>query len=153
MLWLLLAPLPVQPIEKLVADEKPVYQPDVQMEAYQEKFMGRPARAQVSLEDSKRIQKVPEGGNEYNIWYNRYCGESWKTAKDNGPAQYRCVMARDAGRTRSDILDPHGRHNYFCMHFARGSCHLGLTPLSFRRCLSFSFWLLTCFHFGLARGS
>lgn len=42
-----------------------------------------------------------------------------------GPAAHRCVMERDCGRTRADLLDPKAQSHFFCVHFARGACHLG----------------------------
>eukprot|EP00128_Syssomonas_multiformis_P015138 Colp12_sorted_trinity150504_noHs@3204 len=83
----------------------------------------RPARRQVEHVPRREIA-VNEGS--YNIWYERWSGTDYRDrTRDRDPATTKCVPSRDSGYTKADINDPDGTQSYFCLHFAKGSCHLG----------------------------
>jgi hypothetical protein len=90
-----------------------------------EEIESRPARRQVKPKRGD-IKTVSEEGGEYNIWYNRYQGEMkrWDMLEK---AEYRCNMARDAGKT---MARPGA---YFCIHYARGKCSRGAECLYLHR--------------------
>lgn len=98
--------------------------PNVQMEALQKTLLKRPARKQASADEKHKVQTRPEGALEYNVWYHKWFGEH-SQSRDNGPALTRCIMERDCGFTKGDLLDPEGKTTFFCSHFARGCCNLG----------------------------
>ena len=84
-------------------------------------YLQRPAAKQVR-EKGPALQRA-EGCNELNIWYGKYIGEQWSD-RDMMPAEGRCVVRRDAGRTRAD--DWVGQKGaYCCIFFARGICTNG----------------------------
>eukprot|EP00960_Hanusia_phi_P051402 760786-Hanusia_phi.AAC.4 len=85
-------------------------------------YSRRPARKQIEEFSNKSLQ-APEGCNEYNIWYGKWCGQQWKPDKDLSAAPHRCCVRRDAGRTKAD--DRFGDSAYCCIFFARGCCALG----------------------------
>ena len=73
---------------------------------------------QAGPEKGPALQRA-EGCNELNIWYGKYIGEQWSD-RDMMPAEGRCVVRRDAGRTRAD--DWVGQKGaYCCIFFARES--------------------------------
>ena len=47
-------------------------------------LLGRPARRQIDPEERKKLHWIPEGATEYNIWYDRWVGEHWRSDKDHG---------------------------------------------------------------------
>ena len=47
-------------------------------------FSKRPARRQIDPEEKKKLNWIPEGATEYNIWYDRWVGEHWKGDRDFG---------------------------------------------------------------------
>ena len=70
-----------------------------------------------------------QGAEEYNLWYGKFHGDHWDSKKGRDPAESRCSIAKDAGRTRADgNKDGSGKKRktgYFCLHFARGMCAHG----------------------------
>ena len=86
-------------------------------------YLQRPARKQKDYVDPKAYHT--EGANEYNIWYDRYLGDSSdKSSRD--PAPSRCVLSSDAGCTKADTGSHHQkRAGVFCIHFAHGMCSRG----------------------------
>lgn len=94
-----------------------------------ERYLKRPARKQKACLEAGR--SVLEGANEYNIWYGKYTGEHWRQGRGREPAETRCVLSLDAGRTRADSVDANSR--FFCIHFARGACARGADCLYFHR--------------------
>lgn len=54
------------------------------VEAKVEKLLTRPARRQIDPEEKEKLHWIPEGATEYNIWYDRWVGEHWRTDKDHG---------------------------------------------------------------------
>lgn len=50
-------------------------------------WLKRPARKQASVDPTK-LQRA-EGSNEYNIWYNKYIGDSWNMHLGKDPAPTR----------------------------------------------------------------
>ncbi|KAI5283543.1 Pre-mRNA-splicing factor [Ascosphaera aggregata] len=80
----------------------------------------RPARVQVDPSTVK--PEPPQTGTIYNIWYNKWAGgdrEDQFASQTHAPS--RCSVSRDSGYTRADrIAGP-----YFCLFFARGTCHRG----------------------------
>ncbi|CEG35223.1 pre-mrna-splicing factor [Plasmopara halstedii] len=85
------------------------------------KFLARPARKQLDAMPTANSQL--EGAYEYNIWYDKYIGDHWDDARGKEPATTRCVLERDAGKTKADVVSKANR--YFCVHFARGMCARG----------------------------
>ncbi|KAI0434683.1 RNA recognition domain-containing protein [Xylaria sp. FL1042] len=80
----------------------------------------RPARPQVDPDSIK--SEVPQTGNVFNIWYNKWSGgdrEDKYLAKT--AAKGRCNIQRDSGYTRADKVPG----SYFCVFFARGICPNG----------------------------
>ncbi len=67
-----------------------------QMEAYQKRLMKRPARRQAEMDDASKVNSRPEGAEEYNIWYHKWCGTSNNT-RDREPAATRCSMEKVPG--------------------------------------------------------
>lgn len=47
-------------------------------------FSKRPARRQIDPDESKKVNWMPEGATEYNIWYDRWVGEHWRGERDFG---------------------------------------------------------------------
>mgnify|MGYP006084454943 CR=1 FL=1 len=95
-----------------------------------ESYLKRPARKQ--KEHIEASNSRLEGNENYNIWYDKYSGENWNPA-DRGkePAENRCVMGTDAGRTKAD---KHGSSSrYFCIQFCRGKCARGVDCTWFHR--------------------
>ncbi|XP_068696039.1 pre-mRNA-splicing factor cwc2-like [Montipora foliosa] len=95
------------------------------IEAKVDRFLRRPARRQMDPEESKKMHWIPEGATEYNIWYDRWVGEHWRSDKDHGPSETKCCLETDAGFTKANIYEPSGNKHYYCIYFARGCCHLG----------------------------
>lgn len=58
-------------------------------------------------------------GTIYNIWYNRYTGGDKPRFAQIERSNTRCVLSRDAGKTK---CRPKAFH---CIHFARGCCSRG----------------------------
>ena len=54
------------------------------LEAKVERLLTRPARRQIDPEERKKLHWIPEGATEYNIWYDRWVGEHWRSDKDHG---------------------------------------------------------------------
>ncbi|KAI1284623.1 RNA recognition domain-containing protein [Xylaria sp. FL0933] len=80
----------------------------------------RPARPQVDPDSIK--SEVPQTGNVFNIWYNKWSGgdrEDKYLAKT--AAKGRCNIQKDSGYTRADKVPG----SYFCLFFARGICPNG----------------------------
>ena len=76
-----------------------------------------PHEKQVLLDEIKS-QPVADG-TLYNIWYNKYQGGDRQKFTGVEKATTRCVLLKDAGKTRARP------HAYFCIHFARGCCSKG----------------------------
>ena len=85
-------------------------------------WLQRPARRQADM-DPSRLQRA-EGANEYNIWWGRFIGDSWKGGMGREPAPTRCHPERDAGWTKATLTSLTERAA-FCIHFARGGCAKG----------------------------
>ena len=96
-------------------------------EANDVEYLKRPARQQVDYVASKNT--VLEGAYEYNLWWGKYLGEHWGD-KTREPAETRCVLATDAGRTKADGARGAAA---FCLFFARGSCGHGSNCRYFHR--------------------
>eukprot|EP00126_Sphaerothecum_destruens_P003562 Sdes_comp17314_c0_seq2m6522 len=99
-----------------------------------EESLKKPARIQ-ALEGgaARKTHTRQEGQNEYNIWYDKWCGEQWKTGL-SGPAETKCNIITDSGHTKANILSTStGARYYFCIHFARGCCQLGPECTYFHR--------------------
>jgi hypothetical protein len=94
------------------------------------KYLERPARKQVDHIETKHSKF--EGANEFNIWYGRYQGETFRggKAKDER-AETRCSILMDAGYTKADKTA--AGTGFFCLHFARGACALGADCKYFHR--------------------
>ena len=72
-------------IESTVNNEEENYKLSASdIEAKVETFLRRPARRQMDPEESKKMHWIPEGATEYNIWYDRWVGEHWRSDKDHG---------------------------------------------------------------------
>mmetsp|Transcript_1180 Transcript_1180/g.3517 ORF Transcript_1180/g.3517 Transcript_1180/m.3517 type:complete len:563 (-) Transcript_1180:23-1711(-) len=99
-------------------------------EANNAAYLKRPARKQVDYIASKNT--VLEGAYEYNIWWGKYLGEHWGNGKDREPAETRCVLATDAGRTKADAARQKASGS-FCLFFARGGCGHGSNCRYFHR--------------------
>lgn len=54
------------------------------LEAKVERLVTRPARRQIDPEERKKLHWIPEGATEYNIWYDRWVGEHWRSDKGHG---------------------------------------------------------------------
>eukprot|EP01135_Chromosphaera_perkinsii_P003569 Nk52_evm27s248 gene=Nk52_evmTU27s248 len=113
--------------EKSNAEATVSYQPPIS----RKEVLSRPARKQVNEGTRKKVHEHQQGQNEYNIWYDRYSGDHWKGGS-RGPAETRCDVVRDSGWTKADKLagttvenSAETNHFYFCIHFAKGCCHLG----------------------------
>ena len=91
-------------------------------EATNVEYLKRPARKQVDYIASKN--SVLEGAYEYNLWWGKYIGEHWDNGKSREPAETRCVLATDAGRTKADKSRTSASCS-FCLFFARGCCANG----------------------------
>ncbi|XP_028417917.1 pre-mRNA-splicing factor cwf2-like [Dendronephthya gigantea] len=96
-----------------------------EIEAMNVEYVKRKARQQIDPEKAKKIHWRPEGANEYNIWYDKWIGDHWKGMRDEGPAETRCCVKKDAGHTKAVLLDPKRKKTYFCIYFARGCCQHG----------------------------
>ncbi|EQC29009.1 hypothetical protein SDRG_13344 [Saprolegnia diclina VS20] len=93
------------------------------------RLLQRPARKQIDAMPTKNTRM--EGGNEYNIWYDKYVGENWDHTKGQDPAEHRCCVETDGGYTKADKI---GKSNkFFCLHFARGGCARGTECNYFHR--------------------
>jgi hypothetical protein len=93
------------------------------------RYLSRPARKQKDFVDPKKYHT--EGANEYNIWYDKYVGDTARNAAANkDPAPDRCHVEEDAGMTRADKT---GNPSHFCLHFARGYCARGADCTYFHR--------------------
>lgn len=92
-------------------------------------YMQRLARKQLDQMPLKNSQL--EGAYEYNIWYHKFIGDNWQDERSNEPAETKCVLESDAGRTKADEAKKTNR--YFCMHFARGMCAKGSDCSYFHR--------------------
>lgn len=91
-------------------------------ESQNAKLLTRKARQQIDRIDTNQYQ-MPEGANEYNIWYGRYMGEHWKRDSGAEPAQFRCKVVKDGGWTKADKSSD--KKIAFCIYFARGVCARG----------------------------
>lgn len=78
-------------------------------------MMKRPARKQIK--EFKHYTPVNSG--DYNIWYHRYSGYEYRETRRDRGTLTRCVIERDAGKTRADKSAP------LCIHFALGNCAKG----------------------------
>ncbi|TPX49475.1 hypothetical protein SeMB42_g02605 [Synchytrium endobioticum] len=78
-------------------------------------YMNRPARKQAS-----GPKGMKQGSGTYNVWYDRWTGEDYKKGGVD-KAITRCVIARDAGRTKANW----NTASRFCLYFARGCCDKG----------------------------
>ena len=85
-------------------------------------WLQRPARKQADL-DPSRLQRA-EGANEYNLWWGRFIGDSWRGGMGREPAPTRCAPEQDAGWTKATLAALTERAA-FCIHFARGGCAKG----------------------------
>lgn len=77
--------------------------------------MKRPARKQIK--EFKHYTPVNSG--DYNIWYHRYSGYEYRETRRDRGTLTRCIIERDAGKTRADKSAP------LCIHFALGNCAKG----------------------------
>jgi len=82
---------------------------------YTRDYQDRAARVQISYDQSI---KVDENGT-YNVWYSKYSMDGSKFNSQPKKAEYRCMVARDAGRTRATTKSS------FCVHFSHGRCTRG----------------------------
>ena len=82
---------------------------------YQKDYQDRPARKQINYDHSQSI----ENAGTYNIWYGKWQGDGSRYGKQIAKAPYRCIVERDAGRTKATAK------SIFCVHFARGQCSKG----------------------------
>lgn len=64
------------------------------------KYLSAPAKKQKDQMDPKSYHT--EGLNEYNIWYDRYVGDTKDKSSLREPAEDRCKLDRDAGFTKAD---------------------------------------------------
>ena len=64
------------------------------------KYLSAPAKKQKDQIDPKSFHT--EGQNEYNIWYDRYVGDTKDKSSLREPAEDRCKLDRDAGYTKAD---------------------------------------------------
>jgi hypothetical protein len=62
--------------------------------------LSAPAKKQKDQIDPKSFHT--EGQNEYNIWYDRYVGDTKDKSSLREPAEDRCKLDRDAGYTKAD---------------------------------------------------
>ncbi len=89
--------------------------------ARNERWLSRPAVKQKAFVEAGKSNL--EGGQEYNIWYDRYIGDNWDSSKGKEPAEARCETELHAGYTLADKGEP--LNNYFCIHFCHGLCSKG----------------------------
>ncbi|KAK6097636.1 Pre-mRNA-splicing factor [Batrachochytrium dendrobatidis] len=82
---------------------------------YEKDYQDRPARKQVEYAQSQSIENT----GTYNIWYSRFSGDGNRFGKGLEKAAHRCILERDAGKTKA------GKKGLFCLHFARGCCSKG----------------------------
>ncbi|KAL2916305.1 Pre-mRNA-splicing factor [Polyrhizophydium stewartii] len=82
---------------------------------YTRDYQDRPARKQVEYKQTQSI----ENAGTYNIWYSKWSGDGSRFGKGLEKAQTRCILERDAGKTKA------GKKGLFCIHFARGCCSKG----------------------------
>lgn len=95
-------------------------------------WLKHPARKQAEF-DATKVGGYTEGENDYNIWYGKFHGDQWRGKPGQlartDPAPSRCIPETDAGHTKASgrgITSIHSNERaYFCIHFARGACHLG----------------------------
>ena len=93
------------------------------------RYIARPAKKQKDMVDPKKYHT--EGANEYNIWYDKYVGDTARNKEANKePAPDRCKVEEDAGATKADRT---GNPSHFCLHFARGYCARGADCTYFHR--------------------
>ena len=83
---------------------------------YSKDYQTRPARIQLDYKDTQKADVV---GGTYNIWYSKWQGEGKDFGKGVDQSKHRCIIERDAGRTRASSKMP------FCIHFAHGTCSRG----------------------------
>ncbi|KAJ3301195.1 Pre-mRNA-splicing factor [Kappamyces sp. JEL0829] len=82
---------------------------------YKNDYQSRTARVQLDYESSVHTE---ENGT-YNVWYSKWSMDGSKFNKEKKAAATRCVVERDAGRTKASPKQP------FCIHFAHGRCTRG----------------------------
>ena len=82
---------------------------------YKLDYQDRLAAVQLDAKD----QAKPERQAFYNIWFSKWQGEGAEFGKGVDPSSHRCVVERDAGRTKATTKMP------FCIHFAHGRCSRG----------------------------
>lgn len=79
---------------------------------YSKDFQNVPARRQL---DERAVQgSLGEG--DFNVWFSKWSGDGSKFLTGLEAATHRCILDRDAGRTRASRTQP------FCIHFAHGKC-------------------------------
>lgn len=87
-------------------------------------YLLQPARKQKDTIDPRSFHV--EGANEYNIWYDKYDGDTKDRSTSREAAENRCVMQTDAGYTKADGMSTMDKERkFFCLHFARGMCAKG----------------------------
>lgn len=97
-------------------------------------YLSRPA-----IKQAKNLAKQSiayrEGSHEYNIWYNRFAGDSLNNEKSFEPAESRLKVDLHAGYTKADKEIEADEHKklYFCIFFARGKCAKGVECSHFHR--------------------
>lgn len=55
-----------------------------ELERNNAEYITRKARCQINPDEAKKIHWIPEGANEYNIWYDKWIGDHWKGTKTEG---------------------------------------------------------------------
>ncbi|KAI8908942.1 hypothetical protein EDD86DRAFT_173902, partial [Gorgonomyces haynaldii] len=84
---------------------------------YTKDYQDRPARRQLE----ERAAAPNENLGSYNIWFSKWAGDGNSARMDIGlsKATHRCVLERDAGKTRAN------KYGLFCLHFCHGKCIKG----------------------------
>jgi hypothetical protein len=72
----------------------------------------RPARRQL---DERCLPRFL-GEGDFNVWFSKWSGDGTKFLSGLEKATHRCVVDKDAGRTRAT------KNDLFCIHFVHGKC-------------------------------
>lgn len=79
---------------------------------YTKDYQDRPARRQL---DERCLPRFL-GEGDFNVWYSKWSGDGTKFLSGLEKATHRCILEKDAGRTKATKFDP------FCIHFVHGKC-------------------------------
>ena len=60
-----------------------------------------------------------ENEGEFNFWFSKWSGDGSRFNAKTSKSDYRCVIERDAGRTKAN------KYSVFCIHFVHGKCIKG----------------------------